>query len=92
MRLIDAVEEVYKSYDVVAPLCVHTYTKENGHNLFKGIGIIVPKMSGYAISPIDVDVYGEWLTMSLSDEIEGYEYEYDPIYNHSDIYAQLEGD
>lgn len=92
MRLIDAVEEVYKSYDVVAPLYVHTYTKENGRNLFEGVAIVVPKMSGYAIRPMEYDEDKEWFTMSLSDEIEGYEYEYDPIYNYSDIYVQLKGD
>lgn len=92
MRLIDAVEEVYKSYDVVAPLYVHTYTKENGRNLFEGIGIVIPKMSGYAIRTIEGDEDKEWFTMSLSDEIEGYEYKYISAFNRSVIYAQLKGD
>lgn len=92
MRLIDAVKEVYKNYDVVAPLYVHTYTREDGHNLFEGIGIVIPKMSGYALRPIGSDEDEEWFTMSLSDEIEEYKYKYISAYNRSIIYAQLKGD
>ena len=92
MRLIDAVEEVYKNYDVVTPLYVCTHTREDDYAFFEGVGEVILKMSGYAIRPIEGDEEGNYLTMALSDEIEGYEYEYDSIYKRSIIYAQLKGD